>query len=362
MIPEMSALEQIASRVLEFVPRDIASGQSPACLYGMGLIGQWALPTLKKSGVIVAHCYDADPALNGTYLHGVPIHSASNLASDKPDFVIVTSRHAVGPISTMLATLGIAHVSYDAWYAALEFASFRNTHDTVLNDERSKKVLRAVLMAMLTGDARYCEAVLERDQYFCLPQFFGLQNEIYVDAGAFVGDSVERFIWAQNGIFSKIYAFEPGADQFLALQTRAGRLKAEWALSADTIELVHAALGEDDRKSFAGKRGVLTSLAVRETQTPGSRAINILNLDRYLNGARITFLKADVEGMEMALLKGARATIERYKPKIAICAYHYPADVPALSSYLREIVPDYNFSLRHHSPRLLETVLYCWAD
>ena len=31
---------------------------------------------------------------------------------------------------------------------------------------------------------------------------------------------------------------------------------------------------------------------------------NRLSLDRHLKGNRITFLKADVEGMEMALLKG----------------------------------------------------------
>lgn len=362
MIPEMSALEQTTSRMLESMPRSIASGQSPACLYGMGLIGQWALPTLKEDGVLIARCYDADPALTGTQVHGVPIHSANDLAADRPDFVIVTARHVVGPISAMLAALGIAHVSYDAWYAARHFASFRHTHDALLKDERSKEVLRAVLMAMLTGDTRHCESALDKDQYFCLPRFCGSQDEIYVDAGAFVGDSMERFIWAQNGIFSKIYAFEPGADQFVALQTRAVRLKAEWALSADAIELVHAALGDNDRESFIGNRGALTSLTVHEAECLGSRAVTVLSLDRHLKGNRITFLKADVEGMEMALLKGARATIERHKPKIAISAYHYPADVPVLSAYLREIVPDYNFGLRHHSPRLLETVLYCWAD
>ena len=76
----------------------------------MGLIGQWALPTLKEDGVLIARCYDADPALTGTQVHGVPIHSANDLAADRPDFVIVTARHVVGPISAMLAALGIAHV------------------------------------------------------------------------------------------------------------------------------------------------------------------------------------------------------------------------------------------------------------
>jgi len=29
---------------------------------------------------------------------------------------------------------------------------------------------------------------------------------------------------------------------------------------------------------------------------------------------------------------------------------------------LADLVPDYQFALRHHSPQLMETVLYCWTD
>ena len=64
----------------------------------------------------------------------------------------------------------------------------------------------------------------------------------------------------------------------------------------------------------------------------------------------------------MALLRGAQATIRRDRPKIAICVYHHPADIPDIAKYLRGLVPDYQFALRHHSPRLMETVLYCWTD
>ena len=80
-----------------------------------GLIGH-VLPTLKDR----QWCADRTllrcrPGVDGTQVHGVPIHSANDLAADRPDFVIVTARHVVGPISAMLAALGIAHVSYDAW-------------------------------------------------------------------------------------------------------------------------------------------------------------------------------------------------------------------------------------------------------
>jgi len=94
----------------------------------------------------------------------------------------------------------------------------------------------------------------------------------------------------------------------------------------------------------------------------GPGAVSVISLDRYLDGAPATFIKADVEGMEMALLKGASETIVRCRPKLAICVYHYPSDIPQISSYLKSLVPDYRFALRHHSPQLMETVLYAWAE
>jgi hypothetical protein len=62
----------------------------------------------------------------------------------------------------------------------------------------------------------------------------------------------------------------------------------------------------------------------------------------------------------MALLRGAQVTIRRHRPKIAVCAYHYPTDIPELAHAIGELVPNYRFALRHHTPQLMETVLYCW--
>nr|WP_249116994.1 FkbM family methyltransferase [Ciceribacter sp. L1K23] len=213
---------------------------------------------------------------------------------------------------------------------------------------------------MLTGDHAPLEEVLERDQYFCLPRFAGAAKEIYVDAGAYVGDSVERFIWANAGVFQKIYAFEPSPRQFDALEARGRRLRQEWALDEDVIQLNRAGLG-DQAAIMAGATasGQLQSMSLH----PSSEGdVVTVSLDEYLAGAPATFIKADVEGMEMALLAGAAKTIAVCRPKLAICVYHYPSDLPAISGYIRSLVPDYKFALRHHSPQLMETVLYCWVD
>lgn len=363
MIPDMNDLRRVAADVLERIPEGLERGEVATGLYGMGFLGRWALPRLKTRGVRLAACFDANEAMRGTLCEEVPVCVPTDLRSAPPEFMVITARHAVATVSDMLSDLAIPHVSCDAWYVAEHLTEFHDIHDRVLHDDHSKDVLRAVLMTMLTGDSAFCAAVFEEDQYFCLPLFSGLSDEHFVDAGAYDGDSVERFIVRHHGRFSKIYAFEPGPRQFCALKARREKLISTWALDSDSIELVNAGLGDGDYSTAAASiNGQMTNLAIGYDAGKDSVALDVASLDGFMRGRRITFLKADVEGMEMALLKGARATIWRHKPKIAICVYHYPTDIPSITNYLTELVPDYKFALRHHAPQFMETVLYCSAD
>ena len=362
-IPDMSGLDSMVANILASIPVGLADGKVDVSLYGLGFVGRWALPNLKQAGVKVVSCYDANPALCGTVIEGVPIYSADQIVRDKPEFMLIAARHATVPVSAMLKRLDVNHASFDAWYIATNFEAFRCVHDRILTDSRSKDVLRAILIAYLSGEKQYCAMVFEKDQYFCLPNFCGAEPEVYVDAGAFAGDSLERFLWNQNGVFDTIYGFEPGVRQFAALQARTRRLIAEWALEPTSIQLIEAGLGETDYSAMsASASGQITNLAIKSDADANGNKVKILNLDNFLKGKRVTFLKADVEGMEMPLLKGASATIRQHKPKIAICVYHYPSDLPHIANYLATLVPDYRFALRHHSPQLMETVLYCWQE
>jgi hypothetical protein len=56
---------------------------------------------------------------------------------------------------------------------------------------------------------------------------------------------------------------------------------------------------------------------------------------------RVDFIKMDIEGAEQEALRGARQTLARYRPRLAISAYHKredPLEIPAL---VRSARPDY---------------------
>ena len=61
------------------------------------------------------------------------------------------------------------------------------------------------------------------------------------------------------------------------------------------------------------------------------------------------------------MLLGAKKSIKKYRPKLAICIYHNAVDFYEIPILIKEILPDYHLSIRHHSPTLCETVLYAWV-
>lgn len=80
-------------------------------------------------------------------------------------------------------------------------------------------------------------------------------------------------------------------------------------------------------------------------------------MDR-LNWPRADFIKMDVEGAELASLKGAERTLRRFRPRLAVCLYHSPEDFFRIPRFLVECDLGYRFYLEHHFMNGWETVLY----
>ncbi|HXX63559.1 MAG TPA: FkbM family methyltransferase, partial [Bacteroidota bacterium] len=73
---------------------------------------------------------------------------------------------------------------------------------------------------------------------------------------------------------------------------------------------------------------------------------------------RVNLIKMDIEGAELPALRGAEATLRRFRPKLAICAYHRPDDLITILPYLQSLDLGYRFTLGHYSIHAEETVLF----
>jgi len=357
---EVNQLIREMNKQMQIVDRSISSR---IAIFGAGLYGEMALRYLRDAGFEVMYFVDNNPAKHGAKIGGITIVSPEQLKLLAPNLVFIAARHAVIPISKQLKNLGLPSISFDAFFVLRNLDRIKKVRDDLLNDNRSKQVYDSVLKAMLTGIKTYCAEVMEGLQYFALPMFQNAEGVHFVDAGAYVGDTVEKFIWTNNGVFSHIYAFEPGIFQFHALNKRVNRLIEEWALQGTDITLIHAGLGKEDKVlSIAVNRDQLQSSSFLSTNEVEKTSVPVFSLDNYLSGRPATFIKADIEGMEMDMLLGAKKTIEKFRPSLALSIYHRPEDLYQIPEYVHSIVPEYRMAIRQHAPMLMETTLYCWVE
>jgi FkbM family methyltransferase len=84
----------------------------------------------------------------------------------------------------------------------------------------------------------------------------------------------------------------------------------------------------------------------------------INTIDNVLKDEDISFIKMDIEGAEMSAIYGAEKTIKRCKPKLAICIYHSAEDLWRIPLYIKDMIPEYDIFIRHHTNMLIETVCY----
>ena len=99
------------------------------------------------------------------------------------------------------------------------------------------------------------------------------------------------------------------------------------------------------------------SFVLGGTSCENVRLIKTATVDQTVSEP-ITYMKMDIEGAEMHALRGAERQIAKNKPKLAVSVYHKIGDLFEISSYLRTLVPEYRFYLRHHSYAGDDTVLY----
>ena len=186
---------------------------------------------------------------------------------------------------------------------------------------------------------------------------------MFVDAGAYVGDTIEKYLSLKSGVFKKIYAFEPERRNYHAMQQRIERLSREWAFEKDRIEAVFAGVGERSGSlNISSQKSNTASLGANFCATPSSEKeeVSIYSLDDFFSNITVKFIKADIESFEYDMLKGASQIIQRDKPLLAICIYHNASDMYDIPLLVKKLLPEYKLSIRHHYSDNSDTVLYAY--
>ena len=177
-------------------------------------------------------------------------------------------------------------------------------------------------------------------------------GDVVIDAGGCWGDTALYFA-AKGAAQVWVYEFIPSnieiLNKNLALNPR----------YKDSINLVDKAVWETSSigLSFAD-RGPSSQVAAQGVYDGATQTLSIDDLVKEKKLERVDFIKMDIEGAEMPALRGAAETIRRFKPKLAISAYHREDDLIAIPAYIRSLNPDYQFYLDYYTIFGDEIVVY----
>ncbi len=197
-----------------------------------------------------------------------------------------------------------------------------------------------------------------RNQYFEFPSLYR-KGTAFVDCGCYNCGDCYQFVQWSNRQYSCIFAFEPDPSNVKDCQ----RLLEENPIP--NLSLIPAGVSDTAKVVEFGANGGATSHIMRDdlvdtrANVVSNRVImRTTTIDETVNDETVGLLKMDIEGAELDALYGAKNTIVRDRPLLAICVYHKQGDTLAIMDYLQKLVPDYRFWLRHYGSASTETILY----
>ncbi len=288
----------------------------PCVIAGAGMMGDMAYQALKHAGYEVKYYIDNDINKQGKQKNGIPIISFAEyiIKSAEDDSVVIID----GAARAIVFHTQLVQMGYDPH--RIFFSSDYGIRSAFGNI------------------------------YFDLPELECGEDEIFIDAGSFDGESSLEFIhWCGEKGYKKIYAFEPLEDGCLLTKQKLD--------GYHDVELLKCVLGEKDGTiNFSQGINIMGSRVAPETSE--GKFVDMRSIDSVLKGERATFIKMDIEGSELAALRGGVETLELYKPKLAISLYHKPEDLLDIPEYILSVRNDYKLYLRLYSNMAMDFVLY----
>lgn len=364
----MSFLDLIVEEKNHFLEsiKKMQENGHPLVLIGAGCLAQMTWDFLQRQQVDISYI-----AVNEAWLssdanfNGRALTSLEQLAhAGLPLNYIVALQYVPQELLELVAATAAETLTYDpsfigvntSEYLTLAFCQqYQDTFEAFyqsLADEKSRRTFIAFLNQRICAQTKYYADYFEPVHYFPADIVQLKSDEVFVDCGAYNGDSVEAFHQALQsqhvGLPKKVLAFEPDSANYAALQQN--------TQNADYCVCLQQGVwsSESTLRFSAGK-----ALSSKVSEDEGGEIIHLTTIDKVVGDDAVTFIKMDVEGAELEALKGAQNTIRRDKPLLAISAYHKPDDLLKLPAYIRELNSDYRLYLRAHHPlHAFELVLY----
>ncbi len=318
----------------------------PIFIYGMGDGALKIMKVFKQMNITLSGIFASDDFVRGHSFEGYRVHKLSEIEEAVNDFVVVLAFaagyqeivdkiHAIAANHTLyvpdVPVIGGGLFTYD--YCVENQEKIAEVY-AELADDYSRKVYANIINFKISGKIEYLSAVTTPKSDIYKKLIKPTLNELYVDLGAYNGDTIKEFLEYTRGKYLSIYAVEPDRKNYKKLSKFVDGMPHVHALNC-------AAWCCDTEIPFASKSGRQSSISADGT------LIEARSVDSILGGQTATLIKMDVEGFEREAIWGAAQTIAHYTPKLMVSLYHRNEDIFELPLLIKRLNPNYKLYVRH---------------
>lgn len=335
-------------------------------IYGAGQDARGFIERCHQLGVDVLGVFDDDPQKQGKEFVGYLVRPTEGMRDPGASSPLIITTHRVVLAAKKLCDLGVTsyvpgwvlqilqpdlfppHMYYKNW--AEDLVVNKEKYIALWDlfaDDKSRKVYQAIIHFRL-----YFNPLVLLDNIDTVGEYFpeGVislsENEIFVDGGAWTGDTIRAFKGRVRDNYTRIYAFEPSPPTFLKLSEN----------FSDDPRVVPINKGLHSESTVI-RFDDFGSTASRISEA-GAIEVPVTTIDEAVGCDSVSFIKMNIEGAEVAALRGAENTIRKHKPKMALCVYHNPRDLWEIPEIVKSIADGYDFFLRHHDGGIIQLVVY----
>jgi FkbM family methyltransferase len=378
MLPLRELLQEPIATVVEreqtTLERLIHLSHSRVVLFGAGSLGRRALAELRGISIEPLCICDNNRQRWGSLFDGCPLWSPADAAAryGADALFVVTIWNAAhwyvetlaqlqglgckfvstySPVYWRFAKTFLPHLLNDFPHKVYEDAKKVLAAEDLWSDETSLDTYRSHVHWYATGDASYLPSRPNENSYFPADIFSILPQEVFVDCGAFDGDTIAQLTVRVGNAFRTVHAIE--ADP-LSLEKLNANLHQMRPAVSSKIQIHPCAVGAEHKRVRFETTGTVDSKICSD----GGVEVDCLPLDELFSTTPVTMIKMDIEGAEYDALRGGTNVIKRDQPILAICVYHTQSDIWRIPLLIREMLPKHRLYLRGYEGDGFQTVMY----
>jgi FkbM family methyltransferase len=331
-------------------------------VYGAGPTAERVLPyIISKSGNNLLGIAVTNALGNATEINGIKVSPINDfiMHKDNATVIIATVNNYHSEIQNHLHSLGfnkivlMTHALCGEWTSRSLFLKHGINFDSdvieingmrVLNSENDNdgfayflEMLSDIVIAPVTKDySVISEGCYEYEDVVLK------EGDVVIDCGANLG--IFSAYAASKGCI--VYALEPTKTLIPFIEKHIKMNKKSEGGGAYCI----AASNYNGKVEFLECQDYHVKNEINIDAKSAKNSVPCITIDEFVKQqgiTRVDFIKADIEGAERFMLEGAKDTLKRFAPKLAICTYHLPDDPQVLRELILDANPNYIIEERY---------------